>query len=51
MAMGDADLGNEYGGVLGWPTTCLIDCDGKVVKRIKDLKEVEAVMEKILDWE
>lgn len=52
VVMGDAKLGEEYGGVLGLPVTFLIDRDGRVVKRIKgasDLKELEESVERVLD--
>jgi cytochrome c biogenesis protein CcmG, thiol:disulfide interchange protein DsbE len=52
VVMGDAKLGEEYGGVLGLPITFLIDRDGWVVKRIKgasDLKELEESVERVLD--
>jgi len=52
VVMGDANLGNEYGGVLGLPITFLIDRDGRVVKRIKgasDLKELEDSVKSVLD--
>ncbi len=35
VVMGDAKLGEEYGGVLGLPVTYLVDRDGIVVKQIK----------------
>jgi len=44
VLMGDAKLGEGYGGVLGLPITFLIDRDGNVVERIKgetDLPRLE----------
>jgi cytochrome c biogenesis protein CcmG, thiol:disulfide interchange protein DsbE len=52
VVMGDAKLGEEYGGVLGLPITFLIDRDGWVVKRVKgasDLKELEDSVKRVLD--
>jgi hypothetical protein len=42
--MGDAELGEAYGGVLGLPITFLIDRNGVVVAKIKgeaDLEQLE----------
>ncbi len=44
VVMGDADLGEQFGGVLGLPLSYLIDPDGRVVGRYQgelDLKKVE----------
>jgi cytochrome c biogenesis protein CcmG, thiol:disulfide interchange protein DsbE len=52
VVMGDANLGEEYGGVLGLPITFLIDRDGRIVKRIKggsDLKELEDSVKSVLN--
>lgn len=51
VALGDAKLGEEYGGVLGLPITFLIDRNGIVVAKIKgetDLAELEARVKKLL---
>ena len=51
VVMGDAELGEEYGGVLGLPITFLIDRDGRVLKRIKgetDLDALEGEMRALL---
>jgi len=45
VAMGDARLGKQYGGVLGLPMTFLIGRDGKVLAQFQgetDLKAMEA---------
>lgn len=52
VVMGDAKLGEEYGGVLGLPITFLIDRDGRVVGRIKgetDLHSLEIAVRRLLD--
>lgn len=52
VAMGDAKLGERYGGVLGLPMTFLINRDGKVVAQFKgetDLKAMEMKLRAALD--
>jgi hypothetical protein len=52
VVMGDARLGEDYGGVLGLPVTYLVDRDGVVVERIDgatDLKALEITVVKLLD--
>ena len=54
VLMGDAELGKEYGGVLGLPVTYLLDRDGRVVERIKgetDLRVLEIEVKQVLDSE
>lgn len=54
IVMGDAELGQEYGGVLGLPVTYLIDRDGRVVDRFKgetNLRALEIEVKKVLDHE
>ena len=54
VLMGDAELGKEYGGVLGLPVTYLLDRDGRVVARIKgetDLHVLEIEVKQVLDSE
>jgi cytochrome c biogenesis protein CcmG, thiol:disulfide interchange protein DsbE len=44
VVMGDADLGERFGGVLGLPLSYLIDPDGRIVGRYQgepDLKQLE----------
>ena len=51
ILMGDANLGREYGGVLGLPLTYLIDRDGVVRARFQgetDLKTIEKRLQSIL---
>ena len=51
VVMGDAKLGEAYGGVLGLPITFLIDRDGRVVERIKgetDLRAMESEIRTLL---
>jgi cytochrome c biogenesis protein CcmG/thiol:disulfide interchange protein DsbE len=51
VVMGDAHLGEEYGGVLGLPVTFLIDRQGIVVAKIKgetDLNALELRVESLL---
>lgn len=51
VVMGDARLGETYGGVLGLPVTFLIDRDGKIVARIRgetDLQEMESRIKQLL---
>jgi cytochrome c biogenesis protein CcmG, thiol:disulfide interchange protein DsbE len=52
VAMGDAKLGERYGGVLGLPMTFLIGRDGKVIAEFKgetDLKAMEAQVQAALN--
>jgi len=51
VAMGDAELGELFGGVLGLPLTYLIDPDGHIVGRYQgepDLKQLEARIKSLL---
>lgn len=51
VVMGDAKLGEAYGGVLGLPVTFLIDRDGKIVAKIKgeaDLAGLESRVKTLL---
>lgn len=51
VAMGDAELGELFGGVLGLPLTYLIDPDGRIVGRYQgepDLKRLEARIKSLL---
>lgn len=51
VAMGDAKLGELFGGVLGLPLSYLIDPDGRVVGRYQgetDLKQLEARIKSLL---
>ena len=51
VAMGDAKLGELFGGVLGLPVSYLIDPDGRVVARYQgepDLKQLEARIKSLL---
>jgi cytochrome c biogenesis protein CcmG, thiol:disulfide interchange protein DsbE len=51
VAMGDAELGELFGGVLGLPLTYLIDPDGRIVGRYQgepDLKQLEARIKSLL---
>jgi cytochrome c biogenesis protein CcmG/thiol:disulfide interchange protein DsbE len=51
VAMGDANLGERYGGVLGLPMTFLIGRDGKVLAQFQgetDLKKMEVQMNRAL---
>jgi cytochrome c biogenesis protein CcmG/thiol:disulfide interchange protein DsbE len=43
VVMGDARLGDEYGGVLGLPVTYLIDRDGKIVAKFKGESDLDAM--------
>ena len=48
VVMGDAKLGEKYGGILGLPVTFLIDRDGKIAKQFKgetDLSAMEGEIE------
>ncbi len=47
VLMGNAKLGEAYGGVLGLPITFLIDRDGKVVDRIKGETDLHALEREI----
>lgn len=52
IAMGDAKLGGQYGGVLGLPLTYLIDRKGVVRARIQgsaDLRAMEGQVKSLLD--
>jgi len=51
VILGDAKLGNDYGGVLGLPVTYLIGRDGRIAARFageSDLKQMESAVEKLL---
>lgn len=51
VLMGDAQLGEAYGGVLGLPVTFLIDRNGKIVAKIKgetDLAKLELRVKSLL---
>jgi thiol-disulfide isomerase/thioredoxin len=51
VIMGDARLGEAYGGVLGLPVTFLIGRDGVVVAKLKgetDLESLETRMKELL---
>ena len=51
VVMGDARLGDAYGGVLGLPVTYLIDRDGRIVAQIKgetDLAALESRVKRLL---
>jgi peroxiredoxin len=51
VAMGDAELGELFGGVFGLPLTYLIDPDGRVVGRYQgepDLKRLEVRIKSLL---
>ena len=47
FVMGDAKLGEEYGGVLGLPMTFLIDRDGKIAEQFKGENDLSAMEGKI----
>lgn len=52
VVMGDAQLGEEYGGVLGLPVTYLINREGIVVAEFKgatDLNAMEARVRRVLE--
>ncbi len=52
VLLGDAKLGDAYGGVLGLPITFLIDRKGTIVAKIKgeaDLKQLESRVKALLD--
>ncbi len=54
VAMGDARLGERYGGVLGLPLTFLIGRDGKVLTQFQgetDLKTMEVKLKAALNLE
>ena len=51
VVMGDAQLGERFGGVLGLPLTYLIETDGRVVGRYQgepDLKQMESQVKSLL---
>jgi peroxiredoxin len=51
VVMGDAQLGERFGGVLGLPLIYLIDPDGRVVGRYQgeaDLKQLESQIKSLL---
>jgi cytochrome c biogenesis protein CcmG, thiol:disulfide interchange protein DsbE len=51
VVMGDAQLGERFGGVLGLPLIYLIDSDGRVVGRYQgeaDLKQLESQIKSLL---
>jgi thioredoxin-like negative regulator of GroEL len=51
VVMGDAQLGEAYGGVLGLPVTYLMDREGRIVAEFKgatDLNAMEARVKRVL---
>lgn len=51
VVIGDAHLGDAYGGVLGLPVTFLLDRDGRIVAEIKgeaDLAALESQVKRLL---
>ena len=48
VVMGDAKLGQAYGGVLGLPITYLVDRNGEIVEQFKGEADLGAMEEKIL---
>jgi hypothetical protein len=51
ILMGDAKLGEDFGGVLGLPFSFLIDAQGRVVARYQgenDLQAMEAKIKELL---
>jgi cytochrome c biogenesis protein CcmG/thiol:disulfide interchange protein DsbE len=47
VVMGDARLGDEYGGVLGLPVTYLIDRDGRIVAKFEGETDLDAMERQI----
>ncbi|MGA8740328.1 MAG: TlpA disulfide reductase family protein [Terracidiphilus sp.] len=47
VLMGDAKLGEEYGGLLGLPVTFLIDRDGEIAEQFKGETDLSAMEGKI----
>ena len=47
VAMGDANLGRLYGGVLGLPLTFVIGRDGKVMAQFQGDSDVKSIEQKI----
>jgi cytochrome c biogenesis protein CcmG, thiol:disulfide interchange protein DsbE len=51
VVMGDARLGDEYGGLLGLPITYLIDRKGKIIAKFNgdsDLNDIESAIQSAL---
>jgi peroxiredoxin len=51
VVMGDAQLGEEYGGLLGLPVTYLIDREGKIIAKFNgdsDLDNMERTIQSAL---
>jgi cytochrome c biogenesis protein CcmG/thiol:disulfide interchange protein DsbE len=51
VVMGDAQLGEEYGGLLGLPVTYLIDREGKIIAKFNgdsDLDDMERTIQSAL---
>ena len=51
VVMGDARLGEEYGGLLGLPVTYLIDRQGKIISKFNgdsDLEDIERAIQSAL---
>ena len=47
VAMGDAALGEQYGGVLGLPLTYLIGTDGRILARYQGDSDLDALEAKV----
>ncbi len=51
VVMGDAELGQRFGGVLGLPLSYLVDPDGRIIARYQgelDLNKLEAQIKSLL---
>ncbi len=48
VVMGDAQLGDEYGGLLGLPVTYLIDREGKIIAEFKGDSDLDVMERAIL---
>lgn len=49
VVMGDAQLGDQYGGLLGLPVTYLIDRQGKILAKFKGDSDLDAMERAIQD--
>jgi cytochrome c biogenesis protein CcmG/thiol:disulfide interchange protein DsbE len=47
VVMGDARLGDEYGGLLGLPVTYLIDREGRILAKFKGENDLDAMEREI----
>ena len=46
ILLGNDDVANKFGGIIGFPTSVLISRDGKVIKRVIGLVNLDTLEER-----